>query len=118
MNIQEPINYCEFAAKDLQATKQFFSACFNWSFTDFGEDYTEFTNAGPIKGGFHRANLQSKSAKGGALIVLYSKQLEQTLAKVQQHGGQIAQPIFEFPGGRRFHFLEPSGNEFAVWSDL
>ena len=50
-------------------------------------------------------------------MVFYSEQLEQTLAKVEAAGGQITQAIFSFPGGRRFQFTEPSGNEMAVWSD-
>ena len=54
---------------------------------------------------------------GGALIVLYSNNLEATQAKIEQAGGNIVKPIFPFPGGRRFHFTEPSGNELAVWSE-
>lgn len=110
----ERINYVEFAARDLSATKAFFGAAFGWTFTDYGPDYTAFSNQG-IDGGFFRADLASSAANGGALIVLHSDNLEQTLANVEAAGGQIVKPIFSFPGGRRFHFREPSGNELAVW---
>lgn len=114
MTSNERISYVEFAARDLSATKAFFGAAFGWTFTDYGPDYTAFSNQG-IDGGFFRADLASSAANGGALIVLHSDNLEQTLANVEAAGGQIVKPIFSFPGGRRFHFREPSGNEMAVW---
>ncbi|HEY7773533.1 MAG TPA: VOC family protein, partial [Marinagarivorans sp.] len=83
---------------------------------DYGPDYTAFGNEG-LEGGFYQAELKSRTAVGAALLVFYSSALEETLAKVERCGGVIAEPIFAFPGGRRFHFYEPSGNEFAVWSD-
>lgn len=116
MSNHEKINYIEYAAKDLDATKQFFSDVFGWAFTDYGPEYTAFDNQG-LEGGFYRADLHSDSDKGAALTVFFSKDLEATQSKVTEHGGEIVKPIFEFPGGRRFHFTEPSGNEFAVWSD-
>ncbi|MEM7317171.1 MAG: VOC family protein, partial [Planctomycetota bacterium] len=70
-----------------------------------------------VDGGFYRADAKAVTENGSALIIFYSNDLEATVAKVQQAGGEIHKPIFEFPGGRRFHFLEPSGSEFAVWSD-
>ena len=112
----EKINYVEFATRDIQATKTFFSAVFSWSFTDYGPDYTAFSNAG-IDGGFFTSELAASTQNGSALIVFYSKDLEATLLKIEQAGGKIIKPIFSFPGGRRFHFCEPSDNEFAVWSD-
>ncbi len=112
----EKINYVEFAAHDLKATRAFFTHAFGWRFQAYGRDYLAFSDAG-LEGGFYRAALASRSASGGALIVLYSPALEQTLARVVAAGGQITKPIFTFPGGRRFHFLEPSGNELAVWGD-
>ncbi|KFZ38921.1 glyoxalase [Shewanella mangrovi] len=112
----EKLNYVEFAAKDLAATKAFFSAVFGWQFVDYGPDYTAFSNEG-LDGGFYRAPMASQSSNGGALLVFYSADLEATLAKVQAQGGEVIKPIFAFPGGRRFQFLEPSGNEFAVWSE-
>ena len=112
----EKINYVEFAAKDLNATKLFFSTVFDWEFTDYGTEYTAFANAG-LDGGFYQADLNAKAESGSALVVFYSKTLETTERKVKAAGGIISTAIFEFPGGRRFHFIEPSGNEFAVWSD-
>ncbi len=116
MDRHEKIDYVEFAAKDLEATKVFFGRVFGWTFTDYGPEYTAFTDAG-LNGGFFRANLQSSPASGGALIIFYSSNLEATLDKVAKAGGTIVKPTFTFPGGRRFQFTEPSGNEFAVWSD-
>ena len=117
MNNHEKINYVEFAAKDISATKAFFEKAFGWSFTDYGPDYTAFSNQG-IDGGFYKASLTSTCEKGAALIVLYSDNLEETQTKVERSGGAIVKPIFPFPGGRRFHFKEPSGNELAVWSSV
>jgi uncharacterized protein len=116
MNTHEKLNYVEFAAADLAATKAFFAAVFGWSFVDYGPDYTAFSGQG-LDGGFYHAPLRSRTDTGGALLVFYSTDLEATLAKVQAAGGEIIQPVFSFPGGRRFHFSEPSGNELAVWSD-
>ena len=113
----EKINYIELAADDLAATKAFFTRVFEWEFTDYGPEYTAFSNAG-IEGGFYHAQLKANAAQGSALVVFYSKTLEATQAKVEAAGGIISTAIFTFPGGRRFHFIEPSGNEFAVWSDI
>ena len=116
MNLHEKINYVEFPAKDLPATKAFFQSAFGWSFVDYGPDYTAFSNQG-LDGGFFQSDLASSSEKGAGLVIFYSNQLEATLAKVEKAGGSIVKPIYSFPGGRRFHFTEPSGNEFAVWSE-
>ncbi len=117
MNEHEKINYVEFPAKDLQRTKDFFTRVFGWSFQDYGPDYTAFSNQG-LDGGFFKSDLESSTRHGAALIIFYSQDLEATQAKIEQAGGMIIKPIFSFPGGRRFHFAEPSGNEFAVWSDI
>ena len=116
MNLHEKINYVELPAKDLAATKAFFQSVFGWSFVDYGPEYTAFSNQG-LDGGFFKSELASSSQKGAALVIFYSNQLEATLAKVEKAGGSIVRPIYSFPGGRRFHFTEPSGNEFAVWSE-
>lgn len=116
MNQHEKLNYVEFPAKDLESTKAFFEKAFAWDFIDFGPDYTAFTAQG-LDGGFYRIDLSGTEEKGGALLVFYSEKLEETQLKVQDAGGVIIKPIFDFPGGRRFQFLEPSGNELAVWSD-
>lgn len=112
------LNYVEFAAADLEATRGFFGQAFGWTFVDYGPDYIAFASAeAGLDGGFFRAPLASTTEHGGALLVFYSERLEQTQAEVEQAGGRILKPVFAFPGGRRFHFAEPSGNEFAVWSD-
>ena len=115
MNKHEKINYLEFPAKDIGATKAFFSTVFGWTFTDYGPDYIAFDNAG-MDGGFFKSDLTASTDKGSLLMVFYSDDLEQTLSKIEAAGGAVIKPIFDFPGGRRFHFGDPNGNEFAVWS--
>ncbi|MEM6605487.1 MAG: VOC family protein [Pseudomonadota bacterium] len=116
MSQHETIDYLEFSAPDLVETKRFFEQVFNWEFVDYGPDYTSFS-CGDLNGGFFRAEQVSKSDTGGALVVFYSDDLPATQAKIERAGGVIVKPTFEFPGGRRFHFTEPSGNEFAVWTE-
>jgi predicted enzyme related to lactoylglutathione lyase len=113
----EKLNYVEFAAHDLKSTCDFFHAAFAWEFTWYGEDYASFSNQG-LDGGFYKADVKVRIEDGAALLVLYSHHLESTMQKVVDAGGKVCKDIFEFPGGRRFHFTEPSGNELAVWSDL
>ena len=117
MPTHEKIDYVEYPAKDLAATKAFFEQAFGWSFTDYGPEYTAFSNVG-LDGGFYQADLAAATANGSPLLVFYSQNLEQTREKIIAAGGEIVQDIFSFPGGRRFHFAEPSGNELAVWSDM
>lgn len=117
MQEHEKIDYVEFPAADIKATQAFFTKVFGWSFEDYGPDYTAFMNAG-LTGGFYKSNLKSSTLDGSALIVFYSNNLEQTQSKIMEAGGKIIKEIFSFPGGRRFHFSDPNGNEFAVWSDL
>ena len=96
--------------------RYFFQAVFGWSFADYGPDYVAFSNQG-LDGGFFKSDLAASTDKGSALIVFFSDRLEDTQSKIENAGGRIVKPIFAFPGGRRFHFAEPSGNEFAVWSE-
>ena len=117
MNTHEKINYVEFPAKDIEAAKAFFEKIFGWSFVDYGPEYAAFSNAG-LEGGFYKADLSVSTEKGSALIVFYSRELEDTQAKIISAGGQIVKATFSFPGGRRFHFSDPNGNEYAVWSDV
>lgn len=116
MNQHESLNYVEFAVKDLPATKVFFSAMFAWTFTDYGDNYIAFENEG-LDGGFYKADKASLVENGGALLIFYSDNLTATRDKIANNKGIISQDVFEFPGGYRFHFTEPSGNEFAVWSE-
>ena len=116
MSEHEKINYVEYPAKDIGATKQFFETVFGWSFVDYGPDYAAFSNQG-LDGGFFKSELASTSENGAALVIFYSQNLELTEVKLKTAGGVISKEIFSFPGGRRFHFIEPSGNEFAVWSE-
>lgn len=110
------IDYLELAATDLDAARQFYSAAFGWRFNDYGPDYLGFVDGArgdTEAGGIRRAD---SVTRGGPLPVLYSSDLEATLAAVKAAGAEITADIFEFPGGRRFQFLDPSGNELAVWS--
>ena len=116
MPAHEKIDYVEYPARDLEATKAFFQTAFGWSFDDYSPDYSAFSGQG-IDGGFFRSDMASSTASGSALIIFYSERLGDTLEKVTAAGARIVRPIYAFPGGRRFHFTEPSGNEFAVWAE-
>ncbi len=116
MKNHEKINYVEFPAKDIQIAKNFFTEVFAWQFTDYGPDYTAFENQG-LEGGFFTSDLSCVTKNGSALIVFYSHALEQTQEKIKKAGGTIIKEIFSFPGGKRFHFADPNGNEYAVWSE-
>ncbi len=117
MSAHEKINYVEFPARDIERVKSFFRTVFNWEFVDYGPDYCAFENAG-LNGGFYKSDLVSETKKGSALVVFYSNEIEATQEKIEKAGGRIVQTIFSFPGGRRFHFCDPNGNEYAVWSDI
>lgn len=116
MSATTKINYIEFPAADLNAVQAFYEKAFGWTFTDYGSEYKAF-NDGAMDGGFYKADMKSDSDKGAALVVLYSDQLESVEKAVAANGGKIVKPIFSFPGGRRFHFTDPNGNELAVWSE-
>ncbi|WP_345334884.1 VOC family protein [Ferrimonas pelagia] len=112
----QPISYLELPVRDMAASQDFFRQIFNWEFIDYGPDYASFTNAG-VAGGFYRSELSARTEQGSALVVFYSADLEPLMQQVVAAGGTIAKAPFDFPGGRRFHFFDPSGNEFAVWSE-
>lgn len=95
--------------------KAFYTAVFGWSYVDYGPKYAAITGAG-VDGGFDADAGARKPSNQGALVVLYSEDLEATQEAVINAGGEITIPIFDFPGGRRFHFSDPSGNELAVWT--
>lgn len=116
MSKHNKIDYVELPAKDMAATQTFFTAVFGWQFKMWGEAYMD-THDGGLAIGFYQSDLASISPHGGALVTIYSEDLELTLDSVIEHGAKISKDIFDFPGGRRFQFFEPSGNEFAVWTD-
>lgn len=111
----QKIDYLEFPATDFDAIQDFYSKAFGWEFTDYGPEYRAFTDE-QCDGGFYKATVKASQAEGSVLVVLYAEDLEATEQKVVQSGGTILQNIFAFPGGRRFHFADPHGNELAVWS--
>jgi predicted enzyme related to lactoylglutathione lyase len=113
MDQTNKIIYVEYHACDLEKTKAFFEKVFGWAFTDYGPDYTSFSD-GQIAGGFARADKRASQASGSAMVVIFHPRLEDTLSRVMDNGGKITQAIFSYPGGRRFHFTEPSGNELSV----
>lgn len=106
------LDYIEMSAPGgtLDSVKAFYSAAFGWSFTDYGPDYSAFAEG--LDGGFHTDSATKP------LPVLFSTDLERSLAAVEEAGGRIVRPIFDFPGGRRFHFTDPAGNELAVWAEV
>jgi predicted enzyme related to lactoylglutathione lyase len=106
------IDYVEFPAGDLVPLKAFYRQAFGWTFTDYGPTYAAFAEG--ADGGFQG---DAAEQPAGPLVVLYAHDLEAMEAKVRAAGGAITRPIFTFPGGRRFHFRDPSGNELAVWSE-
>ncbi len=116
MQEHEKLNYLEFPSTNLSASKDFFSTVFGWEFEDYGPEYTAFSNQG-LDGGIFKGPKGSRTENGAALVIFYSKDLEQTLDKIKKAGGEINMETFSYPGGRRFHFIEPGGNEFSVWSE-
>ena len=109
------IDYIEFPATDIEATKRFYQQVFGWKFQDYGPDYTSFLD-GRLAGGFTK-DAHPTAPSGGPLVVIYAASLEEIYGEVKTAGGKIVKEIFGFPGGRRFHFTDPNGNELAVWSE-
>lgn len=107
----EQVQYIEFLSRDIARVKTFYEKSFGWVFTDYGPEYTAF-EGDYVDGGF----TTGEPVKGSVLVILYSRDIEATKAKVTAAGGKIVKDIFSFPGGRRFHFADPDGNELAVWS--
>jgi uncharacterized protein len=110
------IDYLEFPSKNMEKTKKFFNRVFEWTFEDYGPEYMVFWGAG-INGGFYLADLMCSTANGSVLPVLYSENITQTENDIIEAGGEIVKAVFSFPGGIRFHFTDPNGNEYAVWSN-
>ena len=109
--MHEPIDYVELPGGDLAATKDFYTAAFGWGFVDYGPTYAALEGAG-LDGGF----TADTTPGSPPLVIMRSDDLESTLAAVESAGGTVVEPIFDFPGGRRFHFRDPAGNVLGVWS--
>lgn len=110
------IDYIELPASDFDAVEAFYTSVFGWTFEDYGSEYRAFSDGG-TDGGFYKADKTSDTANGAALVIFYAEDLEAVQGAVEAAGGAILKPTFSFPGGRRFHFADPHGNELAVWSD-
>lgn len=113
MRAENGIDYVEIPVTDLGKAREFFEAMFGWSFQEWGDDYMSF-NDGRLDGGFRRSEEPAPST--GVLLVFYSEDLERDVEKVQQLGATISEGIYSFPGGRRFHFIDPVGTEYAIWA--
>jgi predicted enzyme related to lactoylglutathione lyase len=107
------VDYVEYNVADIARAKQFYGDAFGWTFTDYSDSYCEFYD-GRLRGGL---TTQGPRNSGGPLIVLYAKNLEEVLARVEKAGGVISRPTFSYPGGRRFQFTDPDGYELGVWSE-
>lgn len=107
------IDYIEFNVADIARSKDFYGNAFGWIFTDYGPSYCEFSD-GHMKGGF---DANGPVTLGGPLVILYGTDLSELAERIEAAGGKIVKPIFEFPGGRRFHFTDPDGYELAVWTE-
>ncbi len=114
MRPENRIDYIEIPVPDLGKARAFFEAMFGWSFQEWGDEYMSF-NDGHLDGGFRLE--QDFSPSTGVLLVFFSDDLERDVERVKELGATISQDIFPFPGGRRFHFIDPVGSEYAIWSD-
>ena len=115
MSTHHHFNYIELPSTDNAVMKAFYGSVFGWTFEDWGETYVAIHGAG-IDGGFDAAAGARAPSDQGALVILISDDLAASETAVTQAGGSISVPAYGFPGGRRFHFKDPSGNELAVWT--
>jgi uncharacterized protein len=113
-HVHHAIDYIELTATDVAEAKRFYGAAFGWVFNDYGPDYAGIKGQGREVGGLCKG---ASVRAGGPLVILYSRTLDDTVSKVKEAGGRIVKETYAFPGGRRFHFSDPSGNELAVWSE-
>jgi predicted enzyme related to lactoylglutathione lyase len=107
------IDYIELNVADIERSKAFYGGAFGWTFKDYGPSYCEFSD-GRLTGGFAKGS--QPTAAGGPLVILYADDLVKAKQRVEAAGGKIAKPIYDFPGGQRFHFVDSDGYELAVWS--
>lgn len=115
MRPENRIDYVEIPVTDVPRARAFLEAMFGWKFQAWGDDYLSFSD-GRLNGGIRKSTEPAPAA--GVLLVFYSDDLERDVARVQELGGTISQEVFSFPGGRRFHFVDPAGTEFAIWSEV
>lgn len=113
-HVHHAIDYIEIAVKDVAEAKRFYEMAFGWTFNDYGPDYAGIKGGSGEVGGLRK---EANVRPGGPLVILYSEALDASMAKVKEAGGHIVTEPYAFPGGRRFHFSDPSGNELAVWSE-
>ena len=114
-HVHHAIDYIELTVTDLPAAKRFYSGAFGWTFNDYGPSYAGIRGQGDHEQGGLRTGTEVRP--GGPLVILYSRDLDATLAAVRTAGGRVVREPYGFPGGRRFEFADPSGNELAVWSE-
>lgn len=114
MRAENRIDYVEIPVTDLKKTREFFTSLFGWSFKEWGDEYMSFSD-GRLDGGFRHSAKPARSP--GVLLVFFSENLERDVQRVKDLGGTISQDIFSFPGGRRFHFIDPVGTEYAIWAE-
>ena len=114
MRPENRIDYIEIPVSDPAKARAFFEGMFGWKFQEWGPDYLSF-NDGRFDGGICRA--ESPGLGRGVLIVFFSEDLERDQQRVVDLGGKISKEIFDFPGGRRFQFFDPTGNEYAIWTE-
>lgn len=110
------IDYVELTVTDVHRAKQFYSEAFGWGFNDYGPDYAGIrsSEAGAEVGGLRRGE---EVRVGGPLVLLFSHDLEHSVEAVIDAGGQVIDGPYAFPGGRRFLFTDPDGNELGVWAE-
>ena len=114
-NVHHTIDYIELNVSDLPATRSFYEAAFGWQFNDYGPEYAGI-RAADGEGEVGGLNATGTPSPGGPLVMLYSDDLDASVSAVEKAGGAITNGPYEFPGGRRFHFSDPSGNELGVWA--
>ena len=110
------IHYIEMPAVNLSRMKAFYAEAFGWTFTDYGPGYAAFHGAG-VEGGFDESREYLSPQPAGVFVILYSDNLGMTESAIVKAGGTISTPTYGFPGGKRFHFKDPSGNELGVWTE-
>ena len=116
-SIPHTIDYIEIPVTDMQAARDFYGSAFGWTFTDYGDEYSGVRTSAESEGDEAGGLLLTETVtRGGPLVLLYSDDLDGTVEKVTAAGGTVVNGPFEFPGGRRFHFVDPSGNELGVWT--